>query len=122
MTPDPKNIAITPAESGKFRLEQAKPLLFASVLAIVLTGCGLPAERDVRVYDACTSRHPQEAALCEGPRQAYEVDPSTFQARAAAFSLPAGSSYEERAAAADPTLTPVPLRPNLTLITSGPNR
>jgi hypothetical protein len=56
------------------------------------------------------SRHPQEAALCEGPRQAYEVDTATFQARAAAYGLPAGSSYEELPAAARPALTNVPLR------------
>ena len=57
----------------------------ALAVAILLTGCGLPAERDVRAYDACMSRHRQEAALCEGPRQAYEVDTST--SRATAFRL-----------------------------------
>jgi hypothetical protein len=42
------------------------------------------------------------AVLCEGPRQAYEVDTWTSQASAAAYSLPIGSSYEERSAAAHP--------------------
>jgi hypothetical protein len=64
-------------------------LVIAAALAALLAGCGLPAGCDVRAYDACAARHPQEAALCEGPRQAYEVDTSIFQARAAAFSAPA---------------------------------
>jgi hypothetical protein len=95
------------AASAKSGAEQLKHLFIASALAIVLTACGLPAERDVRAYAACMSRHPQEAALCEGPRQAYEVDTATFQARAAAYSLPAGSNYQKLPAAAP--LTPVPL-------------
>jgi hypothetical protein len=44
----------------------------ALAAAIVLTGCGTPVERDVGAYRASISRHRQEAALCEGPRQAYE--------------------------------------------------
>jgi hypothetical protein len=101
--------AATIAARGRSGAEQLKHLFIASALTIVLTACGLPAERDVRAYDACMSRHPQEAALCEGPRQAYEVDTPTFQERAAAYSLPAGSSYQELPAAAHPPLTPVPL-------------
>jgi hypothetical protein len=50
---------------------------------IILAGCSVPVERDVRAYDACTSRHPQEAALCEGPRQAYALDPSALSRRTA---------------------------------------
>jgi hypothetical protein len=72
----------TPAADSDLAVKQIRRLLIASAIAIILTGCGLPAERDVRVYDNCRSRHPQEAALCEGPRQAYEVDTSTLQARA----------------------------------------
>jgi hypothetical protein len=97
------------AASGKSGAEQLKHLFSASALTIVLTACAVPAERDVRAYDTCMSRHPQEAALCEGPRQAYEVDTSTFQARAPVYSLPAGSSYQELPAAAPPPLRPVPL-------------
>jgi hypothetical protein len=63
-------------------------LLILSALAIVLTGCSLPAGRDVRAYDACVARHPHEAALCEGPRQAYQVDAPTLQ-------LGAGSTYPQ---------------------------
>jgi hypothetical protein len=67
-----------------------------SLLTIALTGCGSPASRDVRAYDACAARHPQELAVCEGPRQAYELDPTAFQARADLVSPPAGGSYLER--------------------------
>jgi len=59
-------------------------------------GCGVPASRDVRAFDACIARHPQEEAVCEGPRQAYELDPPALQARADVVSPPAGGSYLER--------------------------
>ena len=72
----------TQAGNSDLTVKQFRLLLIASAIAIILTGCGLPVERDVRAYDNCTSRHPQEAALCEGPRQAYDVDTSTPQARA----------------------------------------
>jgi hypothetical protein len=121
MSNDPASVGATRAGSGKSRAPQVKHLLIASTFAVVLTGCGLPAGRDVRAYDVCISRHPQEAALCEGPRQAYEVDTSTYQAKATAISPPASSSYAERSAASHPALTPVPLGPNLTPITSGPS-
>jgi hypothetical protein len=110
MNYDLESVAAAIGGSGKSGAEQLKHLFIASALTIVLTACGLPAERDVRAYDGCMSRHPQEAALCEGPRQAYEVDTATFQARAAAYGLPAGSSYEELPATARPALTNVPLR------------
>ena len=100
---------------------QVKHLLIISALTIVPAGCGLPAGRDVRACDTCMSRHPQEAALCEGPRQAYEVDTSTFQAGAAEISPPAGNSYDERAAASHPELAPMPHRPNLMPVAPGPN-
>ena len=61
------------------RLRPVRLLPVTLVVAILLTGCGLPAERDVRAYDACMSRHRQDAALCEAPRQAYDVDTSTFR-------------------------------------------
>ena len=56
-----------------------------SAVSILLSGCSLPAERDVRAYHACMSRHQQEAALCEGPRQAYEIDTSMSQSAASAL-------------------------------------
>jgi len=90
------------------------PILGACVLVltIALTGCGLPVGRDVLAYDACVARHPQALALCEGPRQAYELDPISFQARAEATSSSAGNSYAESSTAARPALAPELLVPN----------
>jgi hypothetical protein len=73
MAPDPQSAA------------RVKHLVTLTMLAIVLTSCSLPAGRDVRAYNACVARHPDETALCEGPRQAYEVDAVTLQATAAAI-------------------------------------
>ena len=73
-----------------------KELLIASLVTMALTGCGDPASRDVRAYGACVARHPQEEAVCEGPRQAYELDPIAIQATADAVSPGAGAGYAER--------------------------
>jgi hypothetical protein len=97
-------------EGNKSMRKQVWCLPIVSVVAVLLTGCGLPAERNVRAYDACMSRHPQEAALCEGPREAYEVDTSIYQARAT-----------DHPAAALPAPMPPPLRPNPVPVTPGPN-
>jgi hypothetical protein len=67
-----------------------------SGITIALTGCSFTASRDVPAFDTCVARHPQEQVLCEGPRQAYELDPTAFQATADAVSPPAGSSYAQR--------------------------
>jgi hypothetical protein len=98
------------AAGNKSMMKQIWCLPIVSAVAVLLTGCGLPAERDARAYDACMSRHPQEAALCEGPRGAYEVDTSIYQARAT-----------DHAAAAHPAPVPLPLRPNPVPVTPGPN-
>ena len=77
MSPDPQSATPT------LGVTRVKQLLMLSTLAIVLTGCALSAGRDVRAYNTCIARHPGETALCEGPRQAYEVDATTLQAGAA---------------------------------------
>jgi hypothetical protein len=64
-------------------MAQVKRLLIVSLLSILLSGCGLAAGRDVRAYNACLARHPQDAVVCEGPRQAYEVDNSVLHANSA---------------------------------------
>jgi hypothetical protein len=79
------HVTATTVGTGRLTVVLGKQLLILSMLAIVLTGCGSPVGRDVRAYNACVSRHPREAALCEGPRQAYEVDATTLQAREAAI-------------------------------------
>jgi hypothetical protein len=119
MTHYPESVAAMLARSGEFVGGKLKQLVIASVLSIALTGCGFATSRDVRAYNACITRHPQEVAVCEGPRQAYELNPTAFQARATAIAPPAGSSYEELLPAAHPPLTPVPLHPGL--IASGQN-
>ena len=83
-----------------------------SILAVSLTGCGLPVDRDVLAYDACVARHPQELTVCEGPRRAYELDPIAFQATADARSSPAGNGYAESATVARPAPAPELLVPN----------
>jgi hypothetical protein len=67
-----------------------------SGITIALTGCSFTASRDVLAYDACVARHPQELAVCEGPRRAYDLDPIELQARADAVSQPVGSGYANR--------------------------
>lgn len=79
MSPDPQHVTPTLGRTTQLGATRGKQLLMLSTLAIVLTGCGLPTGRDVRAYNACIARHPGEAALCEGPRQAYEVDAATLQ-------------------------------------------
>jgi len=78
MSPDPQSITPTLGRTGRLSVARVEQLLILSALAIVLTGCGLPAGRDVRAYNACIARHLGGTALCEGPRQAYEVDAVTL--------------------------------------------
>ena len=103
------------ARSGELGREKLKQLLILSLLAIALAGCGLPTSRDVLAYNSCTGRHPQELPVCEGPRQAYELNPTAFEARAAEIGPPAGSSIKQFSPA--PSLAPVPLNPSS--LTSG---
>jgi hypothetical protein len=86
-------------------------LLILPTLAVLLSGCSLAAERDVRAYNACISRHPQDMVVCEGPRQAYEVDLPTFQANSAAIRPMPDYGYKVGSALSGPRLRPVPLHP-----------
>jgi hypothetical protein len=80
--------------SGEFGAEKLRKLHIVSVLAIALTACGSPTSLNILAYDACIARHPQESAICEGPRQAYQLDPTAVQARAPAIGLPNHTSWE----------------------------
>ncbi len=91
MNPDPQNVAPTLGRTGRLSVARVKQLLILSTLAIVLTGCGLPAGYDVLAYNACIARHPGETALCEGPRQAYEVDAATLQVGAGSINPQTGT-------------------------------
>ena len=101
--------------NGGLGMANLRQLLRISVLASVVTGCGPPIGLDVLVYDTCIARHPKDATLCEGPRQAYELEPTAYQARAAGINPPTDSSYEGRSTVAQPVLTPMPLHPSPTV-------
>jgi hypothetical protein len=83
-------------------MKPVKSLLVATALALLLSGCNLAANRDVRAYNACLARHAQDMVVCEGPRQAYEAELPVFQARSAAVSsteadpsaVPASSAHQ----------------------------
>ena len=97
MRQDLKSVTAILAGSGDPAVERVKRAIAALGLAILVFGCALPADPAVRAYNACMSRHPHEAALCEGPLQAYQLDISAYQA-AAAVSPPAGASTAEGSA------------------------
>jgi hypothetical protein len=96
-------------------------LPIVSALAVLLSGCSLAGNRDVQAYNACLSRHPQDVVVCEGPRQAYEVDVSTFPARSAPIRPTAGYGYKEVLAVSAPPVAPVPLHPDPMPVTFGLN-
>ena len=81
-------------------------LLIGSALSLIVGACSLPADREPRAYNVCLARHAQETALCEGPRQAYEVDASDIPARATASRRAAGY-IAEVGSAVPPSLRPV---------------
>jgi len=68
------------------RIDQVRPLI-ASALLLVVTACGTAPDRDARAYNACALRHAQDPLVCEGPRQAYELEPSIARARSVADSF-----------------------------------
>jgi hypothetical protein len=96
-------------------------LPIVSALAVLLAGCSLAGDQDVRAYNACVSRHPQDVVVCEGPRLAYEIDDFTFSPTSAGIRPTAGYSYEEGSAVPAPLLTPVKLHPDPMPVTFGLN-
>jgi len=94
--------------------EKLKQSLILSGLLIALASCSFATSRDVRAYDACVARHPHETPVCEGPRQAYEPEPSAFQASVAESSQPAENSSKAFSSTARSSLAPVLLRPSPT--------
>jgi len=87
-----------------------KRLIILATFPVLVTGCGLFMDRDVRAYNTCLSRHPQDAVVCEGPRQAYELEPSFFEARSPANPPVAVQDYDGGSALSIPS-PPVPLHP-----------
>ena len=102
-------------------LEQVQRLLIALALSLIVSACNLAADRETRAYNTCLARHPQEAALCEGPRQAYEVDASDIPARATAVGPATGYDFEEGSAGPSTPLAPVLLHPSPPPASSDPN-
>ena len=102
-----KVVAGIPVRNGESGLKKLWQLLSVPALAIAVTGCVSPKNLDVLAYDTCVARHPQEVALCEGPRQAYELEPTAFQARAAGIKPPADRSDKGRSTVIQPALDPV---------------
>jgi hypothetical protein len=92
-------------------------LPIVSALAVLLAGCSLAGNQNVRAYNACVSRHPQDVVICEGPRQAYEIDDFTFSVRSAAI----GDSYEEGLAVPVSPPAPMLLHPDPIPVTFGLN-
>jgi len=62
-------------------------LLIASALLLIVTACSTFPDRDARAYNACIVRHAEDPLVCEGPRQAYELEPSIARARSVADSF-----------------------------------
>ena len=70
-----------------------KRLLVVLALSVLLGGCSLAVGQDARAYNTCLSRHPDDTMVCEGPRQAYELEPSIVQPRSVASCPAAGYGY-----------------------------
>lgn len=68
----------------------AKRLFMVLSLSVLAGGCSLAVGQDVRAYNTCLSRHPHDTPVCEGPRQAYELEPSVVQPRSVASRPAAG--------------------------------
>jgi hypothetical protein len=62
-------------------------------LSLLAGGCSVAVGQDVRAYNTCLSRHPHDTVVCEGPRQAYELDPSVVQLRSVASHPAADYGY-----------------------------
>jgi hypothetical protein len=87
-------------------------LLIASALSVIVSACSLPADRESRAYNVCLARHAQEAAVCEAPRQAYEVGPFSVQARSAAGGPATAYGFEEGSAVPSSSPGPALLHPS----------
>ena len=68
-------------------------LFVVLALSVLLGGCGVTVGQDVRAYNTCLTRHPEDTMLCEGPREAYQLDPSVVQPRSVASRPVAGHGY-----------------------------
>jgi len=96
-------------------------LIIVGAFAVLLSGCGIAAKVNARhdmeaskvAYRACLAQHGQDAAVCDGLRQAYEADLSAYRATSAA--LRPASGYAPIDAG------PAPLPPDPMSVIVGPN-
>jgi hypothetical protein len=116
-----EDIAAVLVQRAELAREKLKHSLILSGLLIVLTSCSFATSRDVRAYNACVARHPQETPVCEGPRQAYESEPSAFQASAAESGQPAENNFDAFSPTARSSLAPVRLHPSPTSVVDPAN-
>ena len=93
-----------------------KRLFIVPVLAVLLSGCGVAAKVNARhdmeaskvAYKACLAERGQDAAACDGLRQAYEADLSAYRATSAAIRPGPVYSYGGGTAPVAPALSPLP--------------
>jgi hypothetical protein len=95
-----------------------KRLLIVSASLVTLSGCGLGEGLNIRAYNNCLARHPEDAVVCEGPRQAYEVDPTIVRARSVGGA--AGPGYEVAVGSLSLPPVPVLVHPSPTTVTLRP--
>lgn len=50
---------------------------------LLVSGCAVAPDRSLQAANACLIRHPQDAPLCEAPRQAYQIDLPVVAVRSA---------------------------------------
>jgi hypothetical protein len=98
-----------------------KRLLIVSAFLVILSGCSLAVDRDDLAYNTCVARHPQDTVICEGPRQAYEVDPYIVQARSATGRPTTGYGHGEGSSVSARSRTPLSLHRSPMPDTAGPN-
>jgi hypothetical protein len=87
-----KGIGRTTAARPAARLAVER-LFMVLALSVLLGGCGHAVGQDAQAYNTCLSRHPHDTVVCEGPRQAYELDPSVVQLRSVASRSATGRGY-----------------------------
>jgi hypothetical protein len=114
MSHRPESIATMRMGSDKSARKKLKQSISLSLVIMALTHCAYQPSRDVLAYNLCIARHPSEAPICEGPRQAYRLDLSASERGAAATSALTAGSDQKQMTAAPLALGPEQIHPNPT--------
>jgi hypothetical protein len=57
-------------------------LFFVPLVSLfLLDGCAATLDRNVRAFNTCVARHPDDVVVCQAAWQAYEVGVPTYAAR-----------------------------------------